>query len=347
MSVTPASPWSSNCTLAELADWLANKGRVVIFTHAKPDGDALGSSLALMRALNIAANRPDRARSWYWGPMLPWTEPIIGDTPVARLDDAPLPDDPDAVVILDTGTWIQVAEVRPWLEQHHDIAAVVDHHLQGDEDVARFRVIDSTAAAVCESAADLCRMVLGLDSCSRLPREVAEPLYLGLATDTGWFRYANVTPATLRLAAQLIEAGTDHARLYEVSEQTDRPARLKLLARALDSMQLLDDGRVALLALTLRDFAECDATSGESSSFAEEPLSIASVRVVASLIESDRFGDGKPMTKLSLRSKPGPDAVDVNLVAQQFGGGGHARAAGAKINAPLDEARRRVIEALV
>jgi phosphoesterase RecJ-like protein len=336
--------WRSNCSLGDLAEWLSDKRNIVLLTHAKPDGDALGSTLALARVLN--RREGVTARCWYWGPMLGWMEEIIGDTPAFHLEKDPLPDDPDAVVILDTGTWVQVAEAREWIEAHHDVAAVVDHHLQGEDDVAPRRLVEPSAGAVCEPAAELCRVLLGVDRVGEVPADVADALYMGVGSDTGWFRYSNVSPRTLHLAGELIEAGARHTRLFEMVEQRHRAERLGLMSRALASLEVHHGGRAVVMTLRISDYSETGAVPGESTGFAEVPLSVEGVMVVAVLIESDRFGPDVKMTKLSLRSKDGPGEVDVNVVAQRFGGGGHARASGAKIPMELGEAKRAVIEAL-
>jgi phosphoesterase RecJ-like protein len=121
------------------------------------------------------------------------------------------------VVIVDTGSWSQLHDYRPWIDAQHDKTALIDHHLSGNAEVSPRRLIDTGAAAACEIVAGLCVPLLGPGFARDLPREVAEPLYLGLATDTGWFRHSNVTPAVMRLAADLLEAGVDHERLIETS----------------------------------------------------------------------------------------------------------------------------------
>jgi phosphoesterase RecJ-like protein len=121
---------------------------------------------------------------------------------------------------------------------------------------------------------------------------------------------------------------------------------LKLLGRALTSLRFDKDASIASMVLTKRDFDECGAAPGDSSGFADHGQAIGSVRVVAMLTETEPDAQGRPVTKVSLRSKNTPDSPDVNRVAQGFGGGGHVRAAGARIQAEIGEARRRVIEAL-
>jgi phosphoesterase RecJ-like protein len=352
---TRSSPaaWSSNATIPELADWLSSRRQVVVLAHSKPDGDAVGSSLAAARALaHVIGPRGGAVTPWYCGPLPPWIDPIAAPTRYKHISDhqaaepAPGEFEPDAILIVDTGTWPQLEEVKPWLSTRGDRAAIIDHHLQGDPAMARRRVVATAAAAVCEPVAELCRLLLGLARYEQLPVEIAEPLYLGIATDTGWFRHSNVRPETLRLAAALLEAGVDHARLYALSDQQDRESRVRILARALASLQLFDHGRIGIIRVTNKDFHETKAEPGDSGGFTDPVLKIGSVQVAVALTETFPKPGAGPMTKVSMRSKEGPGAVDVSLISQQLGGGGHARAAGAKVHATLEETQRRILEAL-
>jgi phosphoesterase RecJ-like protein len=358
--VTDAAPmideWSSTTDLPGLARWLAGARTVLCVTHVKPDGDAVGSTVAAARALNIAAGGTasgfggvaSRASVVYAAPIPHWLHAVAGGVdfrviePRQALPELP---EPDAILVTDTGSWGQLTPFADFLRARKDKIGVIDHHLRGDADVSDRRVIDSGWASATMPVAELCRLVLGLDSCASLPAEVAEPLYLGMATDTGWFRHANVSPDALRLAADLLATGFEHTRLLQLTEQQERASRLKLLEIALRSLEYHDDGRVATIALRAKDYDKAGASRGESGGFLDIIKTVETVRVAALLTEGDADADG-PLTKLSMRSKPGAGFVDVNVVASTFGGGGHAMAAGARIRAPLDEARRRVVEAL-
>lgn len=338
------SAWTASITLDDLAAWLRGRTRTIIITHTKPDGDAAGSTLALVRTLNLL--RPGSAEAWYTGPAPAWLAPVARQTPHRVVTEAiPRGEGVDGVIIADTGSWAQLDILTPWVRERTAIAAVIDHHLQGDADMAPRRWLDTSAAAVCQILAPLAARLLGLPSTSQLPREVAEPLYLGLATDTGWFRHSNVSPGVMRLAADLLECNIDHAFLYQVVEQQDRPARLHLMARALSTLEFAAANTIALMTLTRDDFRAAGAAPGESAGFVELPLLASSVRVSALLTEGSD-AQHPILTKVSMRSKESPDAVDVNLVARSLGGGGHARAAGARLPVGLTEARRRILEAL-
>jgi phosphoesterase RecJ-like protein len=351
--------YASNTTIHDLAQRLRAARSVVVLTHAKPDGDALGSTLALVRSLNHnwPKELPPKAQAWYVPPMPPWAKDIIGTTPARVLGaslggpDGPPPHvDPDMVVVCDTGSWTQLEHVREWIESRSGVVACVDHHVQGDADVASLRVIDTAASAAAQPVGELCRAILGLASLDQLPADVAEALYVGLASDTGWFKHSNVTPAVFDEAASLLRAGARHTALFRSIEQRQKASRLRLLARALSTLELHENGRVALMTLTLADIAATGAEPGDSGGFVDHAGMIEGVEVVALLTEAweptPHGTSPKPATKISFRSKAGERFIDVNLVARTLGGGGHVHAAGARPSLSIEQTRLAVLAAL-
>lgn len=348
--------WRSNTTVADAAAWLADRKRVLIITHTKIDGDAAGTSLALARALRLAAMRSPAGtpivRPLYHGPRPRWASEMIGDTKVRWIEQEGLPPkdgewgDPDGIVVVDTGSWSQVEFARPILEGRADRILVVDHHRQGDADMGTRLLIDVGAAAACQPVAAICIALLGVGRASALPLDVAVPLYLGVATDTGWFKHASTDAAVLRLAADLLEAGVDGAALYTMVEQREQASRLKILAKALGSLEYLAGGQASMMTILMRDIEECRASPGETGGFLDLAQTVESVRVAALLTEAPPEGGAGPITKISLRSKPGPNVVDVNAICRAFGGGGHKQAAGARLKVGVEEARRMVAAAI-
>jgi bifunctional oligoribonuclease and PAP phosphatase NrnA len=351
---TPTDAWTSTIAATEIADWIRAQRSILMLTHAKPDGDALGSSVALARAINIesgTSGAASKAECWYAAPMPSWAKTIIGNTKAKAIEDhQPMPGafDPEGILITDTGSWNQLAPFAEFLKPRLDRTTIIDHHLQGDAEISTRRLIDTTAAAAVQPAAEICCLLLGVDCPSKLPTDIALPLYVGLATDTGWFRHSNVDGRVMRLAGQLLDAGVNHTSLFAMLYQRDRTARFKLMARALESMEVVKEKNAAIMTVTLQDFKDTKAGPGETGGFVDLPQSVAAIRVVALLTEQ-HDSDGT-FTKVSLRSKPdeweGQPAVDVNAVCNTLGGGGHARAAGVKIRKPLDEAKAIIIEAL-
>lgn len=324
----------SNTTLVEVARWIRGLRCVGVTTHAKPDGDAIGSTVGLVRALNRIGIE---TRLWYLPPFQSEFRPVVEPTPYRLLGslDA-LEDEPiDGLIITDTGALPQLGNLGVWLRENRDRTCVLDHHIQGD-DIAAYRVVNPEAAAASEVVADLLRVME-----VQVDEHIATPLYLGIATDTGWFRFSNVRAKTFRYAAAFIDAGVNHATLYRQIEQNHQGSRLLLLGRALNSMEFLQRGRIALLKLRLNDYRDTGASQEDTHGFSDIPQSIGKVEVVCLLAETE-----EGYTKLSLRSKHGPGAVDVNSVALKLGGGGHARAAGARLNMRFADAEAVIREML-
>lgn len=342
--------YASNAGLDAIADHLRGlDGPVMVLTHAKPDGDALGSVLAMtatLRSLGLDA------RPFFVAPIadsVRGLDPQGTGTVLDPADADALPRDAAAYLVLDTGAFGQLGPQAQAVREHLDRTVIIDHHLSGDVEAA-LRFIDGTAAACCEIVADLIERLTGS---GELDRATAEWLFAGVASDTGWFRFSNTSPRTHRLAARLLDAGVDHSDLYAHLEQSERPEKLKLMVRAVRNLELLCDDRVALMALRKDDFEQSGAQEHETERLVDVPQVVGSVRVVALVTEATHHaaeaqgnGQSAPLTRVSFRSKPGPDAVNVAALANRFGGGGHARAAGAKLEAPVDEVVQRLRDAL-
>ncbi|MBI1375632.1 MAG: hypothetical protein GC159_23220 [Phycisphaera sp.] len=328
--------YTSNTTLADIAAIMIGANSFVITTHGKPDGDALGAVLSLGRALEAIGKTVER---WIIPPLPHALRGIVDEGVKLHFhgdEHAPMPTiEPDRVIVVDTGAWSQLDALRSWIEPRREKTIVIDHHLHGD-DVGAKLFVDTSAAAVCEVIARLIDE-LGVE----IDRVIAQTLFVGVASDTGWFRFSNTTAATHDLAARLMRAGADHAAIYRVTEQGERPEKLELMKRALQSLQLVAGGSAAVMTLTYEDFQQVGALPEDTERFVDLPQAVAGIETVV-LISEPRKG----ATRMSFRSKPSATAINVNELAQRFGGGGHARAAGAKMDGPIDQVRQAVIEAL-
>ncbi len=341
-----APGWTSNADAHSVAQRLSSASRAVVFTHTKPDGDAIGSTLALTHTLRALGTQATTIAIGPWSQRFDF---LAKDAPIIHRDPDQSPTEhelnliatADTFVITDTGSWSQLEAVRPHLEGASDKTIIIDHHGHGDQSVADLRWIDTTAAAACEMVAHLCARLLHHPSPAQLSSKVAECLYLGIATDTGWFRFSNVTANTLRTAADLLDAGVNADTLYQQTELTDTSQRLLLMRRALASLRLEVGGEAAIMSLTLRDFEETGASRDDYGGIVDIPKTVGAIKVTALALESP---DSR--TKLSLRSKAGTGSVDVNLIAQHFGGGGHKHAAGARTDLPLNETIDKLIHAI-
>jgi len=330
--------YESTATLKDLAERIQAAQSIVCTSHEKPDGDAMGSVLGLVRALEGSGKD---VQAWMLGSIPPPIESLAPPTPLVRLTSASdIPDiDPDLIIVMDTGAWSQLETLADWLRERRDCVIGLDHHASGD-DVAPVRYIDPTSAS--------CSMiVLELLDVLEIPlnTSVAEALFSGLATDTGWFRQANADAAAFGAAARLLDQGVDKAGLYRVIEETARPARLRLHARALSSIQWHADGQVAIMQLSRSDFEETDGKRSDVTGLVNAPLVVQGAEMAVLLIEERQGG-----VKASMRSKPpavqGGRFRDVRAVAQSIGGGGHVHAAGVKLDGTIDAAEAVILAAI-
>ena len=329
--------YTSNASIGEVASRLcgAGAGGVVVLTHAKPDGDAIGSVLGLTRALRLGGVS---ARGVLCPPIDGrFSGMLSGDGALEVAEEEGFFERAEisgagVVAVLDTGAFGQLGPAEGFVRGRRDTVVIVDHHRGGEDGVAAVRHVDAGAAAACQLVARVAAEVLGC-GVSSLPEAIASPLYLGLASDTGWFRHPSVTPEVFRCAADLLEAGADHNALFLRSEQSDPPVRLELMRRALTGLELVGGGRAALMTLSAGDFSESGAAVTDAGGLVDLPKTIGSIEVSALLTEAE-----PGLVKVSMRSKSGGLDIDVNGIAGSFGGGGHRHAAGAKLRCGLDEA---------
>jgi phosphoesterase RecJ-like protein len=238
----------------------------------------------------------------------------------------------EVVVVLDTGTWNQLDSFGPFYRELPAAKVVIDHH-QTQDDLGAARFVDTTAEATGRLVFDAITALGG-----PLTERAANQLFVALAMDTGWFRHSNATAATFELAGQLVAAGARPELLYEELFERNSLGRLRLTGLVLDRLQLAHDGQVAYTEIRRGDYEATGAVPQDSEDLVNYTRSVAGVEVGLLFMEQPRGG-----VKVSFRSRA---RVDVALLAERFGGGGHRRAAGATVHAPLDEAKVRVLAAV-
>ena len=303
-------------------------GSLLLITHARPDGDGLGSMAALCRAAQAAGKTvfmliPDElpASCAYLFPMDRPASVSRFDALAARVD---------TIIVLDTSAAAQLDGLGEKLAARRDDVIVIDHHATS-EDIGAIQWVDATAAATAILVGELL-VELGW----AVDRTTAEALAVAVITDTGWLRYSNTDPRCLRAMADWVAKGVRPDVLHQRIYQNDRPERLALLSRVLSSLELHADGRVAAMAVRLEDFSATGARGDETENIINEALRIATVDV-ALLFTQNAEG-----TRVSLRSR---QMVNVAKVAEDFGGGGHPRAAGLRLDEGVDAAKDRIIRA--
>jgi bifunctional oligoribonuclease and PAP phosphatase NrnA len=310
--------------------------QVLVTTHTRPDGDAAGCVAVvceLLRSMGKEAHPLwlSPLPTWY-GSLFDAKVPVLGvDVPRTALDGQPY-SSCDMVLIVDTNSYQQLADIARWLKSAGKRILVLDHHVTSDH-LGDVEVTDTTAAAAGIVLYELIR-------CGgwELSANMANALFTAISTDTGWFRFTNVDGRTLRVAGELVEAGARPAELYRRLYQNFTAARMRLLVRLMENMKVELAGRLAVAYLRKNDFAETGASHADTENLIDEFQRIDTVEAVVMLSEQD---DGS--FRCSMRSR---GLVDVARIAAANGGGGHKNAAGATLRMPLEKAVEALTEAV-
>ena len=295
----------------------------MITSHIRPDGDGLGSGLALywmLRSLGKEAEvvLHDRVPPAYH--ILPGSESVYVQEDLTQ--------DYDAAFI------IECSDVdRPGLPGlHQQFVVNIDHHSTtlpfGD-----INWIDPTAAAVGEMIYNLCK-ALGVE----VTKEIADCVYTALLTDTGSFHFSNTTERTLKIASELVRRGVEPAKISQALFYSYPFSKVKLLGLVLAEIERDESGRIAWVSVDRETMLEAGACEEDADGIVNHALSVGQVEAVAFFKE---LGPG--VYRISLRSK---GRTNVAKVAETFGGGGHRNAAGCRIEGEFEEVKQRVIEGL-
>lgn len=312
--------------LSDAAAAISASQSIVLACHVNPDGDALGSLLGLALALIPLGKTvvclsedgvPDILR------FLPGAELITQTTDVPVFDLA---------LVVDSGELPRVGEtVKPLIARAKRVVDI-DHHVTAGA-FGDIRVLDSRAASTAEIVYALLE-TLGIP----ITPDIATCLFTGVITDTGSFRFQNVTPNTLRVAAKLLEAGAPPAHISENVFENRTFAATRLLGHALSSLSQTPDGKIIWAHITAKDFQELGATDQDTEGVVNYVRGVrgAEVGVLFREMETGKI-------RVSLRSR---ESVNVAEIASRFGGGGHRMASGCTLDAPLAQAEQTVIQAV-
>ena len=319
-----SSPQTTTSDVSAVADAIRSHDRFLLVTHENPDGDALGSILALKVALDALGK--DAVMYLYGDAPLPAEYAFM---PLGDLRRR-LPEDwrERALIAVDCANESRLGPDAELLERA-PLVVNIDHH----HDNSRFggiNLIVSEASSTGEVLRDLFTE-LGVE----LTPELAEPLYIALVTDTGRFQYTNTTPKALRLAAELVEAGANVHQIFRDVYESVQFAKLKLLARALERAQIYDGGRLVVSYLLQSDYATVGAPEAYSEGIIDYLRAVEGADMAALIREPPR-SDG-PARRVSLRAST--DELDVSAIARKSGGGGHRQAAGFSSDDSIEEIR--------
>lgn len=305
-------------TLESAAKTLLSKDKILILTHRSPDGDTIGSGYALAMALrklgkNVKVDCTD-----------PFPEKYSYFTD--KLEK--LEFDEEFVVSVD------VADTKLLGEKLSDYAdkidLCIDHHGSNTK-FAKEYYVEASAAAAAQVIAKLIRLMN-----VEFDKDIANAIYTGITTDTGCFRYTNVTAETHRIAADMIDYGAESGMINRLMFETKSRSRLEIERRVMDSMQFYLDGKCAIAYATIDMMKESGAVDSDMEGVASLPRQIEGVMAGITLREKN---NGK--FKVSVRTT---DELDASAICANFGGGGHKAAAGCMITGMLNEAIEQIVE---
>ena len=305
--------------------------RVVLGTHASPDGDALGSELGLGRFLKSRGKEVRILNTGTLPAMYAWlTQEGEAEGYRAAVHDAEIAA-ADSIVVVDISNWERLGDMYGPVMRSKAVRIDLDPH-PVERCPADLSIKDPSAAAV---GVLVHRLILALGG--KITPEIALPLYVSILTDTGSFKYSNTDGGTHGLAAEYLALGVKPYEVYTRIYEGASPERLKLLGEALARLAFEPAAGVAWTSLPHSLFVQTGAREEDSEGIIDQVRSLKGAEVAL------LFKEVEPgMVKVSMRSK---SVADVNAVAKRFGGGGHARAAGLTMKAPLERVQEKVLAA--
>ena len=323
-----AIPAARRAAIERLAREFVPGRRVALSTHMNADGDGCGSEAALARLLAQRGLDVGIVNPTPWPPMFDF---LLGDDvrDETRRGSAALTS-VDLLIVLDISDVKRLGGLTESVRKLQVPKLVIDHHIASEDPASEVMLTDVSACATGELVYDLA-CALDFD----ITPTIAQALYAAIVTDTGGFRFSNTTPRCHAMAADLLSVGVDPEEMY-VRVYASAPAgRVRLLAEVLSTLGVDEEHGLAWLSLGAGALEKYSVRQEDLDGIVEHARSIAGTRMAIFLRD---LGHGK--VKASFRST---GSIDVNRFARQFGGGGHAKAAGALIAGSLEEVRERVI----
>ncbi len=307
--------------LQRIVDAIGTRSRFVISSHARPDGDSIGSQLAMayaLRALGKDARVVNKDPAP--GPIMAF--PGVPEIEIASRVEGTF----DAAIIMECGDL-----ARTGVEGlDRSFVINIDHH-PGNTAYGQINWFDPAAAACGEMVFDLLR-ALG----APLTADIATHVYLAILTDTGSFHYSSISPKTFDICRQALEAGVDAVKVARSVYDSNNMGRLKLFGSVLSTMQIDPTGRVAIVYLDHEMARAAGGTYEDTEGLINLPLTVKEIQAVVFFKQTE--GDEY---RVSMRSK---DEIDIGSIAKEFGGGGHKNAAGCTVSGPIDSLQKTFIE---
>ena len=312
---------TSSPELARIVEAVRARQRFVLSSHSRPDGDSIGSQLAMLYALQqmgkeaIAVNAD------------PASPPLMAFPGVRDIRIAPsVEGNFEAAIIMECGDLKRTGVSG--LDRYFVIN--IDHH-PGNTGYGQINWFDASAAACAEMVYDVLR-ALGVP----LTREIATHVYLAILTDTGSFHYSGISPRTFEICRECLEAGVDPVMVARNVYDSNNMGRLKLFGAVLGAMQIDQSGRIAIVYVDHEMARAAGGTYEDTEGLVNLPLTVKEIEAVVFFKQ-----DKADQYRVSLRSK---GEVDINAIAKEYGGGGHKNASGCTISGPIEELQKTIVE---
>ena len=310
--------------IARIRDAIRSRQRFVISSHTRPDGDSIGSQLAMAFALRALGKQVEVVNQDP-APAALMAFPGVPSIQVAARVDREF----DAAIIMECSDLKRTGV--DGLERYFVIN--IDHH-PGNADFGGINWFDGGAAACAEMVFDV---IQALEV--PLSVEIATHIYMGILTDTGSFHYSSISARTFDICRQLVEAGVDPPKVARSIFDSNTLGRLKLFGAVLSSIELEHDGRLAVVCVNRAMAADAGGTYDDTEGLINLPLTVREIQAAIFFKEID-----KHEYRVSMRSK---GDIDLCAVAKKFGGGGHKNASGCTVNGPYAEVRARVVREVI
>ncbi len=303
--------------------------KAVITAHQKPDGDAMGSSLALYHFLKNLGHDVTVISPTNWASFLEWmpgTKEVI-DFEDNREKAITIINEADYIFCLDFNILHRTKHLEPVIKESKAIRILIDHHQQPDTPSFGYGISDVLMSSTCEM---IYNFIVQSGHSNLINLDIAACLYTGLMTDTGSFRFPSTTASVHKIVAHLKELGLKHSLIHESIYDNSTEGRLKFMGNAfLNRMTILPEYKTAIMAIPKTDIYKFELKTGDTEGLVNYLLSIEGIKLAAIVI------DREEERKWSFRSKGN---FDVNIFARtHFEGGGHANAAGGRSSKSVEE----------
>ena len=322
-------------TYKQIESEIKAASNIVITAHRSADGDSVGSSLGLLHFIEKLGKKatichPDKAPDF-----LHW----LDTSPILLMDENPeevkaAMQKADLIFCLDYNATNRLGDMQPLLEEATSKKIMIDHHLNPED----FPDITVSETDVCSTSQLIVELIEQSGHLNLLDEKIGTPLYLGILTDTGSFRFNSVKPRTHEVLAKLLASGVEHHLIHEKLSDNNTESRLRLQGYAMSKkLEILYEHQVGIIALSKEELAEYKYIKGDTDGLANLVLSIKAMR--AAIVFTERDG----IMKISFRSKGGNNPVNI-LASEHFNGGGHANASGGMSDLTVDETLEKIKE---